>query len=181
MAKRFRRVVTGHDAAGRSVVLKDSDATVLSDSPDWPGWSLSGLWLTERSPASNIGDHDPITPQSMAVLREAESVFVICTLPPEATLKSLPEDQRLRVTRREAGEPDGVTSGDLKDHFTMHTTQTVDYIVLVSGQLTCLMDDGEVTLHPGDTLIQRGTPHGWSNRGGELAVFAVVMVKADPL
>ncbi len=181
MTKRFRRVVTGHDAAGRSVVLKDSDALLLNESPDWAGWSLTGLWLTGQTPASNAGDEDPITPQSAAVLSEADSVFVMCTLPPEGVLKSLPEDQRLRVTRRGPGEPDGVTSGGLETHFTMHTTRTIDYIVLVSGELTCLMEDGEVTLRPGDTLIQRGTRHGWSNRGTELAVFAVVMVKAEPI
>jgi mannose-6-phosphate isomerase-like protein (cupin superfamily) len=181
MTKRIRRVVTGHNAAGRSIVLQDGEATVLSDSPDWPGWGFSGLWLTETTPASNAGDRDPITPQSAAVLRQSPTVFVMCTLPPEATLASLPEAQRSRVTRRAPGEADGVTLGGVQDHFSMHATQTIDYIVLVSGQLTCLMEDGEVTLQPGDTLIQRGTNHGWSNRGTEMAVFAVVMVQAEPL
>lgn len=59
-----------------------------------------------------------------------------------------------------------------------HATETVDYIVVLSGELTLLLEDREVTLRAGDTLIQQATPHGWSNRAGEPCVVAAVLIDA---
>lgn len=63
----------------------------------------------------------------------------------------------------------------------MHRTNTVDYIVLPNGEVTALMDIGEVTMNPFDVLIQRGTRHGWVNRGNEPALLLAVLVDAEPL
>ena len=63
----------------------------------------------------------------------------------------------------------------------MHTTRTVDYIVVLSGRVTLLLDKGEVELKPFDVVVQRGTNHGWVNRGTEPAVMAAILIDAKPL
>ncbi|MBV9249559.1 MAG: cupin domain-containing protein [Acetobacteraceae bacterium] len=63
----------------------------------------------------------------------------------------------------------------------MHKTRTVDYIILLSGEVDLLLDDGEVHLKPFDVVIQRGTNHGWVNRGTEPAIFAAVLIDAEPM
>jgi quercetin dioxygenase-like cupin family protein len=63
----------------------------------------------------------------------------------------------------------------------MHTTRTIDYVILLSGRVTLLLDKGEVDLKPFDVVVQRGTNHGWVNRGTEPALFAAVLIDAKPL
>jgi quercetin dioxygenase-like cupin family protein len=63
----------------------------------------------------------------------------------------------------------------------MHTTRTVDYIVVLSGRVTLLLDKGEVELKPCDVVVQRGSNHGWVNRGTEPAVMAAILIDAKPL
>jgi quercetin dioxygenase-like cupin family protein len=63
----------------------------------------------------------------------------------------------------------------------MHRTQSVDYIVLLKGEVTALLDIGEVEMKPFDVLIQRGTNHGWVNYGEEPALLMAVLVDAEPL
>jgi quercetin dioxygenase-like cupin family protein len=63
----------------------------------------------------------------------------------------------------------------------MHRTRTVDYVVLLSGEITLLLDEGEVTLKPFDVVVQRGTSHAWSNRGNQPALLAIAMVDAEPV
>jgi quercetin dioxygenase-like cupin family protein len=64
---------------------------------------------------------------------------------------------------------------------TMHRTETLDYVVVLSGEIDMVMDDSTIKLRAGDTLVQRGTNHAWHNRGIENARLAVVLVSAEPL
>ena len=63
----------------------------------------------------------------------------------------------------------------------MHRTRTLDYIVLLKGQITLLLDEGDVDLEPFDVVVQRGTNHGWVNKGTTPALLAVVMIDAEPV
>jgi quercetin dioxygenase-like cupin family protein len=63
----------------------------------------------------------------------------------------------------------------------MHRTETIDYIIVVTGEIDMVMDDSTVTLRAGDTMVQRGTNHAWFNRGSENARVAFVLVDAIPL
>ena len=63
----------------------------------------------------------------------------------------------------------------------MHKTNTVDYIIVLKGEIYAIMDQGETLLRPGDVLIQRGTNHSWSVRGSEPCIIAAVLVSADPV
>jgi quercetin dioxygenase-like cupin family protein len=63
----------------------------------------------------------------------------------------------------------------------MHKTATVDYIIVIKGEIWAIMDKGETLLMPGDVLVQRGTNHSWSVRGNEPCVSAAVLVSAEPV
>jgi quercetin dioxygenase-like cupin family protein len=63
----------------------------------------------------------------------------------------------------------------------MHKTDTVDYIILLSGQVSLILDEGEVEMAPMDVVIQRGTNHAWVNHGDEPAVLAGILIDADPV
>ena len=58
----------------------------------------------------------------------------------------------------------------------MHRTDTIDYAILIEGELTAIMEDGETVLHPGDVLIQRGTMHAWANRSGKMCRICFVLI-----
>jgi len=66
-------------------------------------------------------------------------------------------------------------------HPNMHKTDTVDYIILLQGEVTLILDEGDVDMKPFDVVVQRGTNHAWSNRGTEPAVLAGVLIDAEPV
>ncbi|WP_419851148.1 cupin domain-containing protein [Candidatus Poriferisocius sp.] len=166
-AHTIRRVVTGHDADGKSVVVFD-------DVHDYK--RRVQIWTTEGSPADNSGE------VADAALRETRleappqgSLFWMVELPPSRELAS---GAAAETAERLAAEG-AVTHRD--GHPGMHTTRTIDYMVVLDGEVTLLLDEGEVTLRKYDTVVQRGTAHHWENRGTEPARLAFVLLDAQPL
>ncbi len=163
----IRRVVTGHDADGKSVVVFD-------DVHDYK--RRVQIWTTEGSPADNSGE------VADAALRETRleappqgSLFWMVELPPSRELApgAAAETAERLAAEGAATHPDGRPG--------MHTTRTIDYMVVLEGEVTLLLDEGEVTLHKYDTVVQRGTAHHWENRGTEPARLAFVLLDAEPL
>jgi quercetin dioxygenase-like cupin family protein len=70
---------------------------------------------------------------------------------------------------------------DISRSYAMHATNTLDILIMLAGELTLMVDDGEVTLKPFDTVVQRGVNHGWVNRGKEPALIAAAVLDAKPL
>ncbi len=177
MLKPVRRVVTGHDAAGRSVVMSD-DALEGPENKDWPGLGMTILWTSSRTPADNNGPAQ--SDRRVAFPGPNGTSFEISQIPPESELAAMPEERRTRVLSV-ARRMKGTLESDRTREPRMHATQSVDYLVVLSGELTLLLDEGEVTLKPFDTVIQRGTNHAWINRGSEPALLVSVVVGAEPL
>lgn len=146
-----RRVVTGHNSKHVAKVVLDSVAR-NSKFPR-PGIASTLLWCTERSPA-NIAIGEDV---------EDMGARIIGTPPP-------PNGTRFCVMEFAPG-----TRSD------MHRTETIDYIIMLSGQIDMEMDSSIATLRPGDVMVQRGTNHAWVNNGAEPARFIVVLIDAAPL
>jgi mannose-6-phosphate isomerase-like protein (cupin superfamily) len=105
--------------------------------------------------------------------------FLIWQCPPLSDLDRMTPQQRARAL-----SPKGMLDAaktDEKSHPGMHATNTVDYLVVLSGELTLILEEGEVTLKTGDTLVDRGVSHAWENRGSEPALCAIVNLGAKPL
>ena len=147
----IRRVVTGHDGNNVAKVLIDSAATNHKSSS--PGTVSTLIWTTDAAPA-DIAVGDKI---------EDYGARILGTAPP-------PKGTRFTVIDFPPGN-----SGR------MHRTETIDYVIVIAGEIDMDMDDSTVHLRAGDVMVQRGTNHAWINRGTERARVAFVLVDATPL
>jgi quercetin dioxygenase-like cupin family protein len=140
-APAIRRVVTGHDRDGRSVVARDE---VLQG----PRWTL--IWTTDASPADNMDEADG-GQREVGLTLEGGTVF--------------------RVGRLEPGA-----------RSPMHRTSSVDYGIVLEGEVGMELDGGEqVRLRAGDVVVQRGTNHLWFNDGERPCVVAWILIDAAPV
>ena len=176
MIQKLRRVVTGHDAQGRSIILTDGPATSVKEIPTFPGLLLTDFWETTASPASNAGSADAAArPVHLEPARNG-SIFRMVEFPPDAG-RPTDADARKGFEAIGAGHVQAAGHADPM----MHKTATVDYAVVVKGEIYAVMEKGETLLRAGDVLVQRGTNHSWSVRGKQPALVAFVLVGAEPL
>jgi naringenin degradation protein FdeH len=178
MPKPIRRVVTGHNAAGRSVFIMDAPAPHVYQRG--PGSAVvTELWETRTMLADNGGDAEATDHAFRLAPPKNGTVFRVIEYPPDR--------QRLAALERErASADDGSGHGAAFDrgsprHPGFHKTSSVDYAIVLSGEIYALMDEGEVLLKAGDVLVQRGTNHAWSNRVDESAYVAFVLIDAEPV
>jgi mannose-6-phosphate isomerase-like protein (cupin superfamily) len=140
------------------------------------GLQLTELWETRSSPADNSGAKDAADHERRIEPVDGGSVFRIIEYPPDSVrLKTLAPDSFFTEMGAQAADPAH------RRHPGMHKTNTVDYCVVLSGEIWAVLDQGEVLLRAGDCLIQRGTRHAWSNRTERPCVIAFVLIAAKPL
>jgi Cupin domain len=170
----IRRLITGHDARGRSVILSDDASPHAMPFMGMPDFAVTDLWKSGSTPAENgTGTaSDPCGLPIVVAPSAGASVFRVTQFPPE-------REWHPEVT----GTNDALrlgTAGNSR-HPHMHRTQTLDYAIVVSGEIWIVMDDGETRPFAGDVVIQRGTRHAWANRSDRPCVVAFVMIDALPL
>jgi mannose-6-phosphate isomerase-like protein (cupin superfamily) len=176
MIQRVRRVVTGHDAQGRSIILSDGPATSVKEIPTFPGLALTDFWETSGAPASNAGSADAADrPVHLEPPRNG-TVFRVVEFPPDAK-RPKDADSSAGFKAIGAGHVQDAKHADPM----MHKTATVDYAVVIKGEIYAVMEKGETLLKAGDVLVQRGTNHSWSVRGTQPCLVAFVLVSAEPL
>jgi quercetin dioxygenase-like cupin family protein len=170
----IRRVVTGFDASGKSVFASDGDVSGLQLT-SLPGWQFFDMWGGDATPVvPNDG-----TPPSAATYFPGVGGFrfYFSVIPPEDTppVEGLDENEARRET--EAALPGMMAHLEADGR---HTTDTVDFEVILSGEVYLVLDDGEERLlRPGDTVVQNGTRHVWRVPGREPCLMAVFMVGAE--
>jgi quercetin dioxygenase-like cupin family protein len=147
MPLEFRRVVTGHDADGRAIVLIDEMAKNMVSAR--PGATASVVWTTEGFPVDNVGSDDQGQRRTGTTLANG-SVFRVLELMPGSAPRN-------------------------------HRTDSIDYAVVIKGEIDMELDEETVHLKAGDMLVQRGTIHNWVNRGTEPCVIAFVLIAAEPV
>jgi quercetin dioxygenase-like cupin family protein len=147
----IRRVVTGHAATSVAKVIIDGAATNARFPPS--GIRSTLIWCTDSTPADI----------SLGEAIEDMGQRKLGTPPP-------PNGTRFAVI----DFPPGNTPA-------MHRTETIDYVIVLAGEIDMDMDDSTVTLRAGDVMVQRGTNHAWANRSGRPARVAFVLVDAEPL
>jgi hypothetical protein len=174
MPKLIRRVVTGHDAVGRSVFLQDGAPPPRGSGRS--GVTVTDLWKTHATPASNAGAAEAIGDDFALYPPAGGSVFRIIEYPPDHIRLQTLDPARHYA---EMGAPDAADRGTPR-HPGFHKTDTIDYCIVLAGEIWALMDEGEVRLEAGDVLVQRGTNHAWSNRTEVPALVAFVLIPAAP-
>jgi len=169
-----KRVVTGHRADGRSIVT-------LQEPPydPAPGMGFGEIWGTDTTPPPLSGDEDVAQTKLLLEPPACGTRFRYFVVAPENPSVAPDEMRALLDAGFELlGAPD--CRPDTSRHPAMHRTSTLDYVTVLSGQVTLLLDEGEVELHPFDTVVQRGTNHAFVNRGTEPALMTAVIIDASP-
>ena len=140
------------------------------------GLRLTELWETRSAPADNSGTRDAADHERRIEPTGGGTVFRIIEYPPDSVrLATLDPERFFRGMGAQAA--DAAT----RRHPGMHRTDTLDYCVVLSGEIWAVLDEDEVLLRAGDCLVQRGTNHAWSNRSDRPCTIAFVLVAAGPL
>ena len=175
-AQKVRRLVTGHDGDGKSKFIMDGDAGTVLVMEAMGGLAVTDLWETFDAPADNTGAADNA---DRAVHLEPSStgvVFRIVEFPPDSTWKdsgdgaaAFAELQAAHVADQSSDDP------------AMHKTDTVDFALVLDGEIWAVMDTDERMMKRGDALIQRGTNHAWANKTEEPCRVMFVLCGAHPV
>jgi len=174
-----RRVVTGHDKNGKAIVVADGPAPTHSN-PLRPGQLSHEIWKTNAMPIP-IGRDEPDPIKGARQLHPAPrgTMFRISEVPPESdTIRNMTPEQA-RAAFRASNAEEASTWGRGGRHPLMHRTETVDYAVVLEGEIVLILDNEDVKLKAGDVVIQRGTSHAWSNRSGKTVKMLYVLCDGD--
>lgn len=150
-----RRVVTGI-SNGKSIIEEDSIVTNVSE--HFPGLIISDIWSTASMPVKLEEEHVientafPNTPLNGSYFRYVQ-------IPPDKDL--------------------GIVTLENQPHPLMHQTETLDYIIILSGEIYLIVDEGETLLQAGDIVVQRGTNHAWSNRSDLPCIQLAILLDAS--
>jgi hypothetical protein len=174
----FKRIVTGRDRVGRARFLDNFVEPNSEVFTHVPGFVVSTLWATANKPVIPGTVTDPVPSITSLVPAPGETRFVKVVFPPDTVLETISDWDAAGAEY--ATRLPGLAETFEPEHPGMHTTPTVDYVVLLSGELWLELDDNEERcLVPGDVIVQNGTRHAWRNRGTEPAAILSVMIGAD--
>lgn len=170
-----RRVITGTNEAGRSYIAEDGPSPAILAVAARPGYQNANLWRTHPGIAGELSPDD-ITSHEGVLPPTNGTVLRVIDFPPTPTD---PEELRrqhaevfetmFRDARHQPGNP---------RHAGMHITATVDYAIVLQGEITAIMEEDETVLKAGDILVQRGTNHAWANKTDSIARVAFVLIDA---
>ena len=170
----IRRIVTQDDANGKSRILQDSAATAIRTVAERPNYRAVNVWRTESAPAAisapdTVDQHKGILPP-----KNGGSILRVIDFPPE----SADPAQRQRQISATFGSIFTDADHDKRAgaHPGMHRTDTVDYAIILEGEIWAVMDEDETLMKTGDILIQRGTNHAWANRSTKTARICFVLL-----
>ena len=171
-AKPVRRLVTVDDANGKSAAIHDGPSPDVRTDPARPGYASTRIWVTDGTPARFEGVRETLHLPHTIEPPPRGSVCRIVSFPPEDGFKHGIGNAEVRAFFRAMGSPGASTHGASAPHPYMQKTRTLDFCIILEGEITLVLDTGEVHLEAGDTVVQRGTNHAWSNRSGQPCVIA---------
>lgn len=180
MEGRVRRVVTGHDRNGKAIVISDGPAPAVRTNPLRPGHVSMDLWKTAASPVIlNNAEPDPtLGPRQIHPPRNGTIIRISEIAPETDAIRSL-DPQQAKEVFKSMGNEGASTFGRGGRHPFMHRTETLDYAVVLSGEIDLLLDDQDVHLKAGDVVIQRGTNHAWSNRSNKPCRMLYILIDGE--
>jgi mannose-6-phosphate isomerase-like protein (cupin superfamily) len=180
MAKQVRRVVTGHDADGKTIVISDGPAPFVHVNAVNPEWYSTDIWRTKETPARiATAAAEPTLGPRRQLPDKRGPVLRINHFPPENEAVRQMDPQASRAAFAALGNEKAATFGRGGRHPLMHRTETIDYAIVLSGQITMVLDDVDVELGAGDIVVQCGTNHAWSNRSNAPCVVAFVLIDGE--
>jgi mannose-6-phosphate isomerase-like protein (cupin superfamily) len=165
-----RRVVHGTGPDGKSTVLEDGLAMHRVETP---AFTIVDLWRTNSSPASLAND-DGLPPGVDLTPPPGSAVFRMSAIAPDEEWAGRPMSDSLAAI----GHDDSAGDAAAAEESGVHATDTLDVVVVLSGEVYCTTDTHETLLKAGDVVVQTGNTHAWSNRSGRVCVVAFLMAGA---
>lgn len=179
--RKVRRIVTGHDSKGRSIFVSDASSPHVMALQGIPTFGVTEIWKTDSMPADNRAAKDPCkVPAQLAPPKRGTVVRVVEFPPDKRWIKSADRDKAF-ASMGSSGAQALAHDASASRHPMMHRTQTIDYAIVLAGEIWALMDSDETKMKAGDILVQRGTNHAWSNRSNKPCLVAFVLIDAKPL
>jgi cupin domain len=175
MAAPIRRIVTGHDVGGRSIVQEDGAPARVVTLGGENGTTFHEVWNTRTTPAPiDRASGEPAEP-GIALLPPTNGTRIrVLDIPPDdGSVAALPREA-VRALFDAIGA--GHALADDPPHPLMHRTETIDYGIVLDGELILILDEAETIVRAGDIVVQRGTSHAWANRSSASARIAFVLI-----
>jgi hypothetical protein len=170
----IRRVVTGHDEGGVSVIVSDGAPPVSSAYQHIPGMMTRLIWATQVGSGIPLHPVEPTSPILSHVPDVGETRFIVATFPPDSVFASPNFDGML------AGEENARLSPGLAELFDergFHQSDSIDYAIVLEGSITLELGDGSRTvLRRHDVTVQNGTRHAWRNETDRPATLAFILM-----
>ena len=173
--KNLRRIVTGHNPDGKSKIMIDGGPSRTL------GEDIGGLfeiWNTDGNQIDTLSSEDKadidvvLSPQKNGT---KSRYFAIHPTPKNVSREELEKGTAIAFEKMGASHE----RVDTSRHPSMHKTKTIDYIILLKGDITLLLDEDEVRLKPFNVVVQRGTNHAWINNGNEPALLIAVLIDSE--
>jgi mannose-6-phosphate isomerase-like protein (cupin superfamily) len=176
-----RRIVTGHNSEGRAVIQEDAATLRIQRIGGDFGPLFHEVWNTRATPAPiDAASGEPSEDGIVLAPPKGGTRIRVLDVPPEgeAIRTMSPEQARAHFAEVGAGSA-SAHHGEGSRHALMHRTETIDYGIVIEGELVLIMDEGETTVRAGDIIIQRGTNHGWSNRSDRNCRIAFILIDGE--
>jgi mannose-6-phosphate isomerase-like protein (cupin superfamily) len=177
MGDDFRRIVTGHDADGHGVLVSDAAPGRVVQIGGQGGPTFFEVWSTRDTPAPiDRRSEEPIEDGLVLAPPSKGTRIRVIDFPPERDGVDALDEAGVRGAFAAMGGATAQQARSDAPHPLMHRTETVDYGIVLNGEITLILDREETTIGPGDIVIQRGTSHAWANRSADNCRVAFVLI-----
>lgn len=172
----IHRVVTGHDAEGKAIVAASGPLPTVAEIAAIPGTVFHEVWCTSGAPAHVDNGPDPsIGPLMLPPPKQGTRIRFV-DIPPDTAEFLEHGASKMKDAFAQIGDEKASTVKAQSPHPLMHRTESVDYGIVIEGEMTLVLDDSEVLLRPGSVVVQRGTNHAWANRSGKPCRMLFILV-----
>jgi uncharacterized cupin superfamily protein len=166
-----RRIVV-KDEGDKSKILADGPSPDVRADPARPGFASTRIWVTDRTPARMKEVRDTLDAPHTLEPPPGGSVCRVVSFPPDSVWQGNVGAKEVQAWFSAMGSPGASTCAPGAPHPYMQKTRTLDFCLVLEGEITLVLDTQEVHLKAGDTVVQRGTNHAWSNRSGRPCAIA---------
>lgn len=176
------RVVTGHSPDGLAILSQVGPLPTVVELAAIPGTVFHEVWSTHSSPAVVDNGVDPTLGPLTLPPPPGGTRIRFVDIPPDTEEFLKKGADKMSDAFEQIGDKAASTVREDSPHPLMHRTESVDYGIVIDGEMTLVVDDGEVLLKPGSVVIQRGTNHAWANRSGKPCRMLFILVSGvfDP-
>jgi mannose-6-phosphate isomerase-like protein (cupin superfamily) len=172
----IHRVVTGHDADGKAIVVSHGPLPTVVRIAAIPGTVFHEVWSTSGMPVPVDNGADPTLGPLMLPPPKQGTRIRFVDIPPDSADLMNHGAGMMKEAFTQIGDVAASTAKADSPHPLMHRTESVDYGIVIEGELTLVLDDSEVPLSAGSVVVQRGTNHAWANRSGRPCRMLFVLV-----